>query len=217
MSIPSQIRRNGFCLLRGLIPENRLREFKEGDDPERFFGLERTSRALLGTYTVYNWTFMEDSPRIGLHTDGIIQSTTDKVLCMWVPFDPCGVDAPGLAIVPAGRRRVINYLRRHFHGKKIPGWSSSSHEWNETPAFRPETIREEFGDLVYPVMNPGDVVLFTNWTIHGSHVTTAMTKKRAAFVYRIRALTSEERRRDNKLKFLNGLRRIKARIRSYIP
>ncbi len=123
---------------------------------------------------------------IGLHTDGIIQGTKSLVLCFWMPLHPCGVDAAGLSLIPASKDKVIRYLRKNFPGKEIPGWSSST-EWAK--AFELASLRKEFGNVWNPVMNPGDVMVFTNWTIHGSNFTSQMQKRRSAGVLRLQKLT----------------------------
>lgn len=153
--------------------------------------IDETARNFLGRCSPFNSTFMsvsvnaENSIRgLGLHTDGIIQGTTDTVLCMWAPLHHCGVNAPGLALVKAGKNAVIRYLRRHFRDKEIPGWHSDK-EWSSTEAFTEEAVTAEFGEIWKPALGPGDVVLFTNWTIHGSHITPQMTDRRSAAIYRM--------------------------------
>jgi hypothetical protein len=139
---------------------------------------------------------------ISLHTDGIIQGTGETVLAFWTPLHECGVNAPGLAVVRAGKDQVIEHLRRHFPSKPIPGWCSET-EWNLTDAFKVETIRESFGDAITPHMQPGDVMVFTNWTIHGSHVTPEMTGRRSAAVIRF--------------VHISAMRALLAPIRSLLP
>jgi hypothetical protein len=118
---------------------------------------------------------------LGMHTDGIVQGTRDAVIALWSPLHPCGVDAPGLSIVPAPLGAVVSYLRRAFPDKEIPGWCSHS-EWGA--AFEPADLAREFGTAWSPAMEPGDAIVFTNWTIHGSYVQPAMRGKRSAIVQR---------------------------------
>jgi hypothetical protein len=118
-----------------------------------------------------------------LHTDGIIQGTTKAVLAMWSPLHPCGVDAPGLRVVSAGRKAVRDYLRESFPDRPIPGWSSST-EWASTDAFDEDRLRQLFGPPWAPEMQPGDVMVFTNWTIHGSQFGPEFTKPRSAIIQR---------------------------------
>lgn len=201
---------NGFALLRGAIPQQTVSRFRDAIEKiyegtsgngdiaapafteqsgmsfnDLFSELPHPSR-----YTFYNGTILSVGTKhanaqdgISLHTDGIIQGTTQDVLCFWAPLHPCGVTAPGLAVVPAGKHEVIEHLRKHF-SHQIPGWKSET-EWNSTAAFKAETIRETFGEPYSPAMYPGDVMLFTNWTIHGSYITPEMQGKRSAAVLRL--------------------------------
>jgi Phytanoyl-CoA dioxygenase (PhyH) len=122
-------------------------------------------------------------PGLQLHTDGIIQGTTKAVLVMWSPLHSCGVDAPGLRVVPAGRRAVRDYLRRTFPDRPIPGWCSST-EWASTGAFDEDRLIQAFGPPWVPEMQAGDVMVFTNWTIHGSQFGPELTKPRSAIIQR---------------------------------
>jgi hypothetical protein len=122
-------------------------------------------------------------PGLQLHTDGIIQGTTKAVLVMWSPLHPCGVDAPGLRVVLAGRMAVRDYLRKSFPDRPIPGWCSST-EWASTGAFDEDRLRQVFGSPWAPEMQAGDVMVFTNWTIHGSQFGPELTKPRSAIIQR---------------------------------
>lgn len=176
------------------------------DQPE----LRHVARASLGRhYVPMNGTMLSVSlharnamPGISLHTDGLIQGSDRTVLVFWAPLHECGIEAPGLALVRAGRDDVLGHLRQHFPDRAIPGWHSST-EWNDSPAFRLETIRERFGEPSTPVLQPGDVIAFTNWTIHGSHVTPQMTGKRSAAVIRFIGISA--------------MRALRAQIRSLVP
>ena len=159
------------------------------DLAEYFVPLHELAQRVLVKPNLYNQTFLTvqaDSTNPGLnpHTDGIIQGTTDAVLAFWSPMRSCGVDAPGLSIFPASREKVLAYLRRSFPDKQIPGWYSTT-EW-ERP-FHPDNVCREFGPPWCPEIHSGDVMIFTNWTIHGSHVRPTMANPRSAIVQRWRS------------------------------
>lgn len=139
-------------------------------------------------------TFMTVSPAggktmggIALHTDGIIQGTDELVLTLWAPFQKCGTTAPGLTLVAAPTPEVMSYLREKFPGRNIPGWCSTT-EWNSTGAFSLHAIEKRFGaeSVWSPEFAPGDVALFTNWTIHGSRLDPTMTDRRSTAIMRVR-------------------------------
>ena len=100
-----------------------------------------------------------------MHTDGIVQGTTEPVIAMWSPLHRCGAEAPSLRLLPADRESVVAYLQNAFPDKTIPGWHSHT-EWGS--AFRDQDLQRAFGEAVTPELAPGDVVVFTNWTIHGT-------------------------------------------------
>jgi hypothetical protein len=152
--------------------------------------LMRAARLLIGRRVSVLSTFMSVGhekaiPGLGLHTDGIIQGTTELTLTMWAPLHSCGTEAPGISVVPASNGQVLDYLRKEFPGKQIPGWCSTS-EWAATGAFTVQAIRTAFGEPYRPTMDPGDVMLLTNWTIHGTNVRPEMTKRRSAAILRLR-------------------------------
>lgn len=192
---------------------------------ERLFGtplLSRIAREMLRHPTAFNGTFMSVSgkqanstPGIGMHTDGIIQGTRQNILCMWAPLHPCGESAPGLALVKAGRDQVLAYLRRHFPGKELPGWHSET-DWSSTAAFTEDALRREFGEPWKPVMHPGDVLLFTNWTIHGSHITAQMMGRRSAAIYRLHRKRLLQRFGDYELELLGRRRSVKSWVRGNV-
>jgi ectoine hydroxylase-related dioxygenase (phytanoyl-CoA dioxygenase family) len=183
----------------GDIPPHPLSLF--GLRLETFFDfphLEPFLRKWLIQFEHYNFSLISTSAlpgrfaenRIGLHTDGVIQGTQEYVVSFWSPLQPCGRDAPGLAIIPASRRQVVAYLRKSLPDKRIPGWHSAE-EWNATDTFNPKKLERHFSLLVAPELCPGDIVAFTNWTIHGTHVTSAMTGRRSAIVMRWRQIGSK--------------------------
>jgi hypothetical protein len=120
---------------------------------------------------------------IQMHTDGIVQGTVDAVVAMWSPLHACGTRAPGLSLVSAGKLSVLSYLQKAFPDKQIPGWNSST-DWGT--AFYEQDLKRAFGEPITPELEPGDVVIFTNWTIHG---TQSISGHRSAIVQRWKGKT----------------------------
>jgi hypothetical protein len=98
----------------------------------------------------------------------------------WIPFQDCGEDAPSLQLVP------LDYLRtRRYSGytgsplREGEGWQTGYFPYG---IFDAEEVSKAFGDecLFRPVMHPGDIVVASNWIIHGSHRTEQMTKGRTS-------------------------------------
>jgi hypothetical protein len=141
------------------------------------------ARSTLGSFISVSANLERSISGVPMHTDGIIQGTNKAVVAFWSPLHQCGVAAPGLRLLPASRQQVVRYLQEKFPTRSIPGWSSAT-EWNETDAFNISALEREFGSVWVPAFDPGDVVIFTNWTIHGSFVTPQMDSRRSAAILR---------------------------------
>lgn len=83
----------------------------------------------------------------------------------WVPMVDCGKDAPGLSV-------VLNSDEPIIFGKPRFGWLPYI-IWR----YGPQSIWS-------PIMNVGDVLLFTSRTIHGSNVRRNMTRTRYSLEFR---------------------------------
>ena len=86
-----------------------------------------------------------------------------RLLTCWLPLDPCGLDAPGLEFV---RRPLAALL--HF------------------TELDDEALRRRFApeDFWAPAMEPGDVVLFLDGTLHRTFVQPHMRRDRLSVEYR---------------------------------
>lgn len=86
------------------------------------------------------------------------------LLTLWVPLDPCGVEAPGLEFVC----RPLNGLL-HFT------------ELNDAE------LRHRFApdEFWAPAMEPGDVLLFRGGTLHRTHYRPDMRRPRTSLEYRL--------------------------------
>ncbi len=103
-------------------------------------------------------------PKIRLHQDdyfATISGSPPTQLCftIWVPLVSCGKDAPGLSVVVGSDLPVVM-------GKPLFGWK--------------QYIWRKYGRnaLWSPELNAGDLLVFTSRVIHGSYVTSSMTKPR---------------------------------------
>jgi hypothetical protein len=98
----------------------------------------------------------------------------------WIPFQPCGVDAPSLQLVPLSARKT-----RRYSG--FTGMPSRQGEFLNFGRFREGAfdigeVTRTFGEQCFlrPVMLPGDVIISSNWIIHGSYRTSEMKKGRTS-------------------------------------
>ena len=101
------------------------------------------------------------------HQDGSYHSrdaAQHTSLTTWIPFVPCGVDAPGLQLYPYKLDEVLPLP----DGKQMPYLFADEEE-----------VLGRFGDRLWaPTMNLGDVLLFDGFTVHRSHITSEMHRER---------------------------------------
>lgn len=101
----------------------------------------------------------------GWHQDGSYFSGDVRALNIWTALSPCGVDAPSLDIV--AERIDAPFVRGGVQADEI--------------ALTEENAAEYGGhNVVRPVLEPGDAVLFDEMALHRTGVSPAMTKTRYA-------------------------------------
>jgi len=147
----------------------------------------------LSTFTSVAASSPNASHGVSFHTDGIIQGTDRLSLTLWAPFQACGFDAPGLALILASQHKVCRYLQGKFPTRQIPGWSSTR-EWKLTGAFEASALKDHFGArcIWLPQFDVGDIAVFTNWTIHGTNISPEMTRRRSTAIFRLQSKTVSE-------------------------
>lgn len=101
------------------------------------------------------------------HQDGAFLGGDVRTLNLWLALADCGVDAPGLDIVPRRFDRVLE-----------PGTGTAMFDW----AVADEAVAEAAGDVqvVRPQFGPGDAMLFDHLFLHRTAVGPAMTHERHA-------------------------------------
>lgn len=108
------------------------------------------------------------TPGVPLHTDGIIQGDAVFSVTLWITLDRCGDETPGLVIVDDGHEGVRAYTEFKGGTRTLPIGEWDYDRYSEA-AFRPDAIRAHYGPRVLtPILDAGDMVIFTNWTIHGT-------------------------------------------------
>jgi hypothetical protein len=127
-------------------------------------------------------------PPLGPHLDAFVHPSRFTVN-FWVPFQECGVDAPGLGVVCAPFDDVLSFAG-YQNGAKV--WDDPEPKGHYAEFRRemkalhrnhdPDMIarmRERFsGQIATPAFRPGDAMMLSNWTLHQTHATPAMTKTR---------------------------------------
>ncbi len=102
----------------------------------------------------------------GWHQDGSFLGTDIRSLNIWTALSPCGVDAPGLEIIPCRLNSLVK-----MGGPDIFDWAVS----NETAARYGASY-----SIARPVFETGDALLFDEMTLHRTGVNDSMTKTRYA-------------------------------------
>jgi len=118
-------------------------------------------------------------PPLALHVDSQFH-TFRFTVNFWVPFDDCGVDAPSLQLVPLNARETKRY-------SGFTRWRKRRGELGNLGYFQPgvfdvAAVTEAFGDNCFfrPAMSPGDVIISSNWIVHGSYQTREMRRGRTS-------------------------------------
>jgi hypothetical protein len=136
--------------------------------------------------------FVAKPPHWGLplspHLDAFLNSV-DFTVNFWIPFQPCGVEAPALGVVLAPFDEIVAYTG-YQNGAIV--WDDPE-RFKQLPRFRPAMkalccdsdpaaiaeMKQQFGDRIRtPAFVPGDAMMLTNWTLHFTHATPEMTKTR---------------------------------------
>lgn len=113
------------------------------------------------------------------HQDAVFMGDRFMALNCWVPLVACGENAPGLEVVLDGARQVI--LPPHLRDA-----AKSAYEQIALPE---PWVRERYGEarIWHPAMQPGDVLIFSNFTIHRTWHVPAMTRDRISLELRCAA------------------------------
>lgn len=120
-------------------------------------------------------------PPLEFHVDAALHMF-EFTVNFWIPFNDCGVDAPSLQLIPVDLHRTREFVG--FTGEEHrPGESMRlGHFKPQDEIFTEEKIRHTFGSDSFfrPAMNPGDVIVSSNWVLHASYQTPSMTKGRTS-------------------------------------
>ena len=117
-----------------------------------------------------------DKP-LDFHIDAQFFSPDHLSVNFWTPLMDCGKDAPGLRIIQLGVQETKNYLE--FNGA---GYLPKATDIDHMSKFRCEkmtSLRLEENGLMNLMrarqFKKGDILAFTNFTMHGTHFTSEMT------------------------------------------
>lgn len=101
------------------------------------------------------------------HQDGAFLGAEVRTLNIWLALSDCGVDSPGLEIVP---RRIDTVL--------LTGTEGAMFDWSVSPQVVAEAARDV--PVVTPEFRAGDALLFDHLLLHRTAVGPGMTRERYA-------------------------------------
>jgi Phytanoyl-CoA dioxygenase (PhyH) len=102
------------------------------------------------------------------HQDGAFLGRDVRSLNLWLALSPCGVDAPGLDIVP-----------QRFDEILPTGTEGALFDWSVSP----QVVEDAAGGpeaILSPEFGPGDALLFDHMFLHRTGVKPGMTRERWA-------------------------------------
>lgn len=117
---------------------------------------------------------------IAMHCDAPTLSRHTYSLNFWVPLDDCGVDAPGLQLVP-GEFRPLQDLLLYDSERGYVDFE------REQELQRLYSSGRDGRPRFVPKFSRGDVAIFHNWIMHASFTSTAMKLPRSSFELRFNA------------------------------
>lgn len=147
---------------------------------QRYGRESAAARRIMGGKRQQDW-----QPPLALHVDSFFHEFWFTVN-FWVPFDECGIDAPGLQLLPINyrdTRRYAGFSRKPVHPFRD---GTENSQYFPSDALSIDRLRQDFGDdcLFRPAMKPGDVIVASNWIVHGSYQTTEMARGRSSIEIR---------------------------------
>ena len=105
----------------------------------------------------------------------------------WTPLVPCGLLAPGLKVIPIGVHETRTYLEYN-----PDGYDPGPKDFARMHKFRCSKLEpfllQKHGFLSQqwaPQFEVGDILAFTNFTLHATHFTDTMTEPRISVEVRV--------------------------------
>lgn len=135
-------------------------------------GLRRTITDYLGerpAISVNKGTLRRAAPKVGTewwHQDGAFLGAGIRSINIWLALNHCGVDAPGLEVVPKRIEKIVD-----------KGTEGADFDWSVGDAV---VERVSGGRLARPIFGPGDAMLFDHLFLHRTGTTPGMSETRYA-------------------------------------
>ena len=121
------------------------------------------------------------------HIDAMFHQHDVFGINFWTPLTEAGEHAPGLAVVPNSVVDVRNAFEYNPEGYEVGPHDFAHMHRFKSHKVAPEGL-EQLGyahRFVRPKMQPGDVLAFTNFTVHATSVLPGMTNSRTSIEVRV--------------------------------
>jgi hypothetical protein len=127
-----------------------------------------------------------DAP-LDFHVDAQFHYIHELSINFWTPLTPCGKDSPGLEVVLLGVQQTRDYLEFNEAGYE-PGPDDIAHmrhfRWNKARLDKLE--QHGLAKCIWvPEFKKGDILAFTNFTMHATHCTPDMADPRTSVEVRV--------------------------------
>jgi len=98
----------------------------------------------------------------------------------WVPLQDCGIAAPSLQVLPLDYRNTRAYSG--YTGSILRPGEPFRFGYFANRVFDPDVVLAAFGEqaMLHPPMRAGDLIVSSNWIIHGSYRTPEMEEGRTS-------------------------------------
>jgi hypothetical protein len=143
-----------------------------------YFRKNATARRIRGEEAKSSW-----QEPLALHLDAQFHRFQFTVN-FWMPLQDCGIDAPSLQVVPLDYISTRNYSG--YTGCMLRIGEPFRFGYFANRALDPDVVTATFGEKAFlrPIMKAGDLVVASNWLIHGSYSTPDMTRGRTSIELR---------------------------------
>ena len=124
---------------------------------------------------------------LDLHVDSQYFYTDRFSINFWTPLTACGKNAPGLTVLLIGVRETRDYLEFNETGYE-PGPGDIAHMHKFRCSKMQLEVLQEHELLRYkwsPEFEKGDILAFTNLTMHATHYLPSMTQPRTSIEVRV--------------------------------
>jgi hypothetical protein len=136
-----------------------------------------------------------NGPPLQMHVDAAFHKCDTLGLNFWTPLTPAGGERPGLAVLPLGVKAAQAYMEFNPDGHDGEPETANQSKFRNSKALLENLERAGLAkDLWRPLLNPGDILVFTNFTIHGTWCEAGMTSPRTSIEARVLLIPPDQPR-----------------------